>query len=221
MAFVPRGLIGDQSMARSDLEMGRALRDARGLTPFVKQVQSAISSAEISRLIKRLSAFNKAMVGKKLRPALRAGAKPMLAAVRANTPVLARERKGRGAKKRLVLRPRPRKSPRPVRGLLKRSFGVRAMKRKKDRTGVIIITGKLKGAAYYGWFLEEGTHQLTPGIRRRHVKGFAAKHGRQRIRPRKFIQRGFDQTKHTSLRIIRDHLRQGVAQAAAEARRVR
>lgn len=227
MAWTPRGLIGDQRMARSDLEMGRALRDSRGIIPFVKQVQTAIDKAEINRLIKRLSAFGKSMVGKKLRPALRAGAKPMLAAVKANAPVLAKQ-KGRsnteswatGGNARRFLRPRPRKSPRPVRGLLKRSFGVRAMKRKKDRTGVIIITGKLRGAAYYGWFLEEGTHQLAPGIRRRHVKGFSAKHGKQRIRPRKFIHKGFQQTKAQSMRIIVEKLRQGVREAAAEAKRV-
>lgn len=179
--------------------------------PFVR--------ADIQRLIKRLHSFGKSFAGKRLRSALRAGAKPMLAAVKANTPVLAKEKRSRGAAKRTVLRPRPRKSPRPVRGLLKRSFGIRAMKRKKDRTGVIIITGKLKGAAYYGWFLEEGTHQLAPGIRRVHRKGFAAKHGKQRIRPRKFIHKGFESTKGASLRIIRDMLRKGVRDATAEAKR--
>lgn len=174
----------------------------------------------VSRCIKRLRAFGKGMVGKKLRPALRAGAKPMLAAVKANTPVLAKEKKGgRGAAKRTMLRPRPRRSPRPVRGLLKRSFGIRAMKRKKDRIGMIIITGKKFGAAFYGRFVEQGTHQLAPGIRRKHRKGFAAKHGKQRIRPRKFIHKGFEATKQASLRIIRDMLRKGVKDATAEAKR--
>jgi HK97 gp10 family phage protein len=182
--------------------------------------QGFIDKADINRSIKRLGAFGKAMVGKKLRPALRAGAKPMLAAVKADTPVLAKEKKGRGVQTRRFLRPRPRKSPRPVRGLLKRSFGVRAMKRKKDRIGVIIITGKKYKAAYYGRFVEQGTHQLAPGIRRKHVKGFAAANGRMRIRPRRFIQGGFDKTKGQTLRIIREKLKQGVREAAAEAKRV-
>jgi HK97 gp10 family phage protein len=178
-----------------------------------------LDKADVQRSIKRLRAFGKGMVGKKLRPALRAGAKPMLAAVKANTPVLAKEKRSRGAAKRTVLRPRPRRSPRPVRGLLKRSFGIRAMKRKKDRIGVIIITVKMFKAAFYGRMLEHGTHQLAPGIRRKHRKGFAAQHGKQRIRPRKFIQKGFDATKKTSLRIIRDMLRKGVKDATAEAKR--
>jgi HK97 gp10 family phage protein len=181
--------------------------------------QAFIDKANINRSIKRLATFGKGMVGKKLRPALRAGAKPMLAAVKANTPVLAKEKRSRGAAKRRVLRPRPRKSPRPVRGLLKRSFGIRAMKRKKDRIGVIIITGKKYKAAYYGRFVEQGTHQLAPGIRRKHRKGFSAQHGRQRIKPRRFIQGGFDRTKGQSLRIIREKLKQGVREAAAEAKR--
>lgn len=178
-----------------------------------------LDSRDISRSMKRLSGFGKSLVGKKLRPAIRAGAKPMLAAVKANTPVLEKEKKSRGSKKRVVLRPRPRKSPRPVRGLLKRSFGVRAMKRKKDRIGMLIITGKKFGAAYYGRFVEQGTHQLAPGIRRKHRKGFAAKHGKVRIRPRLFIKKGFESTKAITLRIIRDKLRAGVQEAAAEARR--
>mgnify|MGYP000084135015 FL=1 len=116
-------------------------------------------------------------------------------------------------------RPRPRRSPRPVRGLLKRSFGVRAMRRKKDRIGVLVITGRKYGAAFYGRFLERGTHQLSRGVTRKHRAGFAAQHGRQRIKPRKFIKRGFEQAKAASLRIIRDELRKGVREATAEAKR--
>jgi HK97 gp10 family phage protein len=185
---------------------------------LLDSVKGGIAGFETKRLVRRLSQYGKRVTGKHLRPALREGAKIINKAVKANTPVLAKPKRRRGTRRYTMLRPRPRRSPKPVRGLLKRSFGVRVMKRKKDRVGMLVITGKLKGAAYYGFFVEKGTHRLG-GITRKHRKGFAAQYGAVRIKPRHFIQRGFDQSKNQARVAIRNRLKTGLAQAVAEAKR--
>lgn len=195
------------------------------LTPGRDDARLAINQQQIQRLIKRLSNFGKKVSGSVLRKALRAGAKLIQQEVKKNTPVLAKQQKkqhGRfnaaaGRKPAVVWNSRPRRSPLPVRGLLKRSWGVRVMKRKKDRTGMLVISGRLYGAAYYGRFVEDGTHSMRAGIKRQHRKGFAAQHGNQRIKPRKFISGAFKTMRGPALRTIRSHLRAGIAQAARSA----
>lgn len=193
---------------------------------ILETLKTGVAIVDTTRLLKRLNNFGKRVAGAVTRKALRAGAKVIQAEVKKNTPVLAKERKktrsGRfnpfaGRKSAVVWNRRPRRSPLPVRGLLKRSWGVRVMKRKKGRTGMLVISGRMYGAAYYGRFVEQGTHSLSNGIKRQHRKGFAAKHGSERIKPRRFITKSYKAARLPALHVIRRTLKDGIAQAAKAA----
>ncbi len=88
-------------------------------------------------LEKKLLSFEPKLARRIVRQTLRAAAKPILAAAKANVPVLT--------------------------GALKESLKLRVMKKAKHRYGILVATAKgwFKGDTYYGAFVEFGTSKMA------------------------------------------------------------
>ena len=172
-------------------------------------VQVAIEMRGIDDLLRKFRALPERVGNAVARPALRAGANVFLKRTKELAPVLKRTRYRRGARRPSVLwLKRPRKTPLPVPGLLKRSLRTRTMKRKKGRIGYLTQTGKsssvFTGRAYYGGFLEFGTRNQRGG---------------PRIKPVEFMRRAFRQRQHHAALVVEQEMRRRLA-AAVQARRV-
>jgi HK97 gp10 family phage protein len=157
-----------------------------------------------AKLVKRLQDFPKRLQGQAIRPALRASAKTILARAKANAPVYKHPKKKRRRKGSPIVQQRPRTTPLPKPRTLRNSLKARAMKRSRNRNGMVIGTGKsakgFQGQTFYGAFLEFGTK---------------SKNGRVHIAPRRFLKMSYRQSRTASLQAMKYQLTIGLRRAAA------
>lgn len=127
----------------------------------------------IKGLDKALKALPAKIEKKVLRQAMRKGVKPIQAAAKANVPVRS--------------------------GTLKKAIKVRAMKRKKDRLGVLVIVGQgdFKGETFYGAMIEYG-----------HFAGKRGTPDRKFVEAKPFMRPAFETNKEAvgkeTVRLIRE-----------------
>lgn len=136
--------------------------------------------------LKRLALLKKSLRGKIVRSALRAGGKISQKKAQALAP--------RGATGRLAKRIR-----------------VRAMKRKRDRIGYSVVSGKkdYAGETYYAAFVDQGHH-----IGRRSLPD------REYVPGRKFFEQAFNETKTAAAAAINAKIRAGIRAALPPLRRI-
>lgn len=132
------------------------------------------------QLAAKLAALPRKVSGKIVRQPLRKHAKPILADAKANMPVIT--------------------------GQARRSLKVRAGKRRKGYTGVVITTkaGDFKGDEFYIGFVEGGTEE------RFHKSGKYV----GRVEAQHPIERAFDQHKETAAQGIVTDIAAGIEAAA-------
>lgn len=150
---------------------------------------SVVKVEGLPELIKALGQFEKKVFNKGLKLAFREGSKVIQKSIKAVAPV--------GKTKRLS-----------------KSFKVRAMKRKKNRSGVSVQIITKGTDAFYAPMIELGTKdRIQKRLGEKYIYKFVGK-----IKPRHFIKKGYDLAKEAAGARMVESLRDSIEAAAKEAK---
>lgn len=138
------------------------------------------------QLAKDLGTFSKNVATKITRKALRAGAKIIQKAAKANAPKLT--------------------------GLTKKSIKVRAAKKKRGRVAILVQigAGDYQGQTFYASFLEYGVKRKTEN------PDSESEGGNYRIQPMGFIRRAYDEKADAAAQAIEQAFREEIKKARAK-----